>query len=43
VNRYETQAQLEEARRKAAADARQAFAAMMNGLPQVEALESAAE
>jgi outer membrane protein len=43
ANRYKTQAQLEEARRKAAADARQAFAAIMNGLSQVEALESAVE
>jgi outer membrane protein len=43
ANRYKTQAQLEEARRKAAADARQAFAGIMNGLSQVEALESAVE
>lgn len=42
ANRFKTQAQVEQARRKAA-DARQAFAAIMNALSQVEALESAVE
>ncbi|HEX8989655.1 MAG TPA: TolC family outer membrane protein [Rhodocyclaceae bacterium] len=43
ANRSKAQAQLEEARRKAAADARQAYAAIMNGLSQIEAMESAVE
>jgi outer membrane protein len=43
ANRSKAQAQLEEARRKAAAEARQAYAAIISGLSQIEALESAVE
>jgi outer membrane protein len=41
ANRSKTRAQLEEARRKAAADAKQAYAGIVSGLAQIEALESA--
>lgn len=41
ANRYKTRADLEAARRQAAADARQAYAGIANGLAQIEALESA--
>jgi outer membrane protein len=43
ANRYKSQAQLEEARRKAVAEARLAYAGVMNGLSQIEALESAVQ
>lgn len=43
ANYYKSQAQLEEARRKAATDAKQAFAGVMNGLAQIAALKSAIE
>lgn len=41
ANRYKARAELEEAKRKAAADARQAYAGIVSGQPQIEALESA--
>jgi outer membrane protein len=43
ANKSKTLAQLEEARRKAGADAKQAYAAIVNGLSQIDALESAVE
>lgn len=43
ANRNKANAQLEEARRKSAADAKQAYAAIKSGLSQIEALESAVE
>lgn len=41
ANRNKTRAQLEEARRKAGAEAKQAYAAIASGLSQIEALQSA--
>ncbi|MDR3391642.1 MAG: TolC family outer membrane protein [Sulfuriferula sp.] len=41
ANYYKAQAQLEEARRKAATDAKQAFSGVMNGLAKIAALKSA--
>lgn len=41
--RYKTRADLEVARRQAGADARQAYAGIINGLAQIEALNSAVE
>jgi outer membrane protein len=43
ANRDKLAAQLEETRRKAGADARQAYADVLNGLTQIEALQSAVE
>jgi outer membrane protein len=43
ANYYKAQAQLEAARRKAASDAKQAYAGVMNGLAQIAALKSAIE
>ena len=43
ANFYKAQAQLEAARRKASADAKQAFAGVMNGLAQIESLKSAVD
>lgn len=43
ANRDKARAQLEEARRKAGADARQAYAAVVNSLSQIEALSAAVE
>jgi outer membrane protein len=43
ANRNRATAELEVARRQSAADARQAYAAIVNGLAQIEALESAVE
>lgn len=43
ANQYKARAQLEEARRKAGADARQAFAGIMSGVSQIAALQSAVE
>jgi outer membrane protein len=43
ANRDKSRAQLEEARRKAGADAKQAFAGIVNGLAQTEALQSAVD
>lgn len=41
ANRDKTRAQLEEARRKAGADAKKAYAGIVNGMAQTEALQSA--
>lgn len=43
ANRDKAAAQLEEAKRKAATDAKQAYAAIVNGLAQIQALESAVD
>lgn len=43
ANQSKLSAQLEEARRKAGADARQAYAGIVNGVSQAEALQSAVE
>lgn len=43
ASRHKSQAELEAARRQAAADARQAYAGIENGLAQIEALQSAVE
>ena len=43
ANKDKTRAQLEETSRKAAADAKQAYVAIINGLAQIDALESAVE
>lgn len=41
ANRYKIQANLETARRQAASDARQAYSGIINGLAQIDALDSA--
>lgn len=43
ANRSKTQADLESAKRQAGTDAKQAFAGIVNGLAQIDALESAVE